>query len=321
MSTEQLRYAMEEAGLTAPLHLELDGRLHRFNGRDKPGSDRSSWYIGFDDRFPAAAFGDWAMGLRQTWQADIGRPLTAAERAEQHKRIAEAKKRAEAEQRRQWLDNRSRNADLWKRSHPLQPGDPVSLYLKSRGFILWPLPSCLRYHHALPYWQDGQHLGNFPAMVAELVNAKGEQVALHRTYLTKQGRKADVPQVRKVTAAAGPLTGCAIRLSEMTDGHLGVGEGVETALGAHFLSGLPVWATYSAGSLAAFQFPAGLQRLTVFSDNDPPDSQGRRAGQEAAQALQARAVAAGIKASILSPTIEGTDWADVWVSQREGVAA
>ena len=41
-------------------------------------------------------------------------------------------------------------------------GDPVTLYLKRRGIGgMWPLPACLRYHQALPYWDDGEVLGTF----------------------------------------------------------------------------------------------------------------------------------------------------------------
>ena len=57
-------------------------------------------------------------------------------------------------------------------------------------------------------------------------------VALHRTYLTADGRKADVPSVKKLTGAAGPLAGACIPLHKPARGCIGIAEGIETALAA-----------------------------------------------------------------------------------------
>ena len=71
-------------------------------------------------------------------------------------------------------------------------------------------------------------------------------------------------------------------------------------------------AAYSAGNLAAWQWPASVQRLVIFADND-------RAGREGADTLRARALSAGIGCEVLTPSDEGADWCDVWV-QRGAVA-
>jgi DNA primase len=80
-------------------------------------------------------------------------------------------------------------------------------------------------------------------------------------------------------------------------------------LGAWCLSGVPTVAAYCADNLAAWQWPAGVQRLLIFADHD-------KAGSRAADTLLSRAVKAGLQASVLTPTEPGDDWADVWAAHR-----
>jgi len=133
-------------------------------------------------------------------------------------------------------------------------------------------------------------------------------LALHRTYLSRDGRKADLPTVKKLTGTAGPLTGACIPLFKPRAGVLGIAEGIETALAAWCASAVPVVAAYSAGALAAWRWPQGLQRIVVFADFD-------KAGQEAADSLRARALAAHLPCEVLTPTTEGADWCDVWAGR------
>ncbi len=133
-------------------------------------------------------------------------------------------------------------------------------------------------------------------------------MALHRTYLTADGRKADVPTVKKLTGAAGPLAGACIPLHMPAHGVIGVAEGIETALAASQASAVPTVAAYCAGALAGYLWPAGVRRLVVFADAD-------KAGREAAAALRARALAARLRCEVLTPTAEGADWCDVWAAR------
>ena len=56
----------------------------------------------------------------------------------------------------------------------------------------------------------------------------------------------------------GSVADAAVRLYAMPDdGHLGVAEGIETAIAAHDLFGTPVWAALSADGLARFRWPDG----------------------------------------------------------------
>ena len=116
-----------------------------------------------------------------------------------------------------------------------------------------------------------------------------------------------------ITPAAGLLRGTHIPLHQPADGAVGIGEGIETSLAACLASGLPTVAAYSAGNLAAWQWPTGARRLVIFGDHD-------KAGAEASDTLRARALAAGLRVQTLTPETPGRDWADVW-SAREGAYA
>jgi len=177
-----------------------------------------------------------------------------------------------------------------------------------------PLPGLLRFHPAVPYWHGVKKLGTFAAMVAPVLAPDGPTVALHRTFLTTEGRKAAVPSPKKLTRAAGPLAGACIPLHKPVRGAIGIAEGIETALAAWCASGMPTVASYCAGNLAAWEWPPGVQRLVIFADAD-------KAGREAADTLRARALAAGLRVDVLTPTDPGTDWCDVWSARDLAPAA
>lgn len=283
------------------------GIWQRFATSDRRG-DTAGWCKLFAD-LRGGVFGCHRAGISETWSAVDRSSLTRAERAALAAQVMKAAAEREAQQRQQWAANAQRSAELWAQCVPLTPGDPATTYLKNRGFGgALPLPACLRLHPALAYWHEGQKVGTFPAMVAPVVAPDGRKVALHRTYLHADGRKADVPSVRKLTGASGPLAGACIPLFKPAHGCIGIAEGIETALAASCASGVPTVAAYSAGNLAAWQWPAGVRRLVIFADHD-------RAGIKAAESLQGRAIRAGLQASVMMPTDAGADWCDVWADR------
>ena len=86
------------------------------------------------------------------------------------------------------------------------------------------------------------------------------------------------------------------------DGHLGIAEGIETALSAQAIFNVPTWAALSADGLRRWQWPAGVKRVTIFADAGD-------AGLQAASDLAERLKAAGIANAIVSP-LHGDDFND-----------
>ena len=286
------------------------GRFHRFSTSGRR-NDSAGWCKLFDD-LRGGVFGCYRQGIRETWSAIDRYTLTREQRIALARQVMAATIEREAQQRRQWTENAQRLVQVWAQCEPLTTGDPVALYLRRRGLAdVWPLPDVLRLHPALPYWHDAKALGTFPAMVAPIVAPDGRTVALHRTYLTADGRKADVPTVKKLSAAAGPLAGACVPLQKPERGCIGIAEGIETALAAWCASGVPTVAAYCAGNLAAWRWPAGIQRLVIFADSD-------KAGREAADTLRARACSRQLSCVVMTPSDDGADWCDVW-AQREAV--
>jgi putative DNA primase/helicase len=139
-------------------------------------------------------------------------------------------------------------------------------YLSTRG--LWPLPSgcSLRAHPTVQYFEDGNLTGRYPALVADVTDSAGELVTVHVTYL-ESGQKLEARAPRKLLGGLTGHDGCAVRL--MPAGEvLGVAEGIETALSAAAIDGVPVWAALNATLLAKFDPPPGVKTLRIYADRD-----------------------------------------------------
>lgn len=192
---------------------------------------------------------------------------------------------------------------VWEGARPVVLGDPVWRYL-NRRLGIDTVPAGVRLHPRLRYTgAGGEDLGRFPAMVARLRYPDGRPASIHRTYLTDSGDKAPVPAVKKIMAGK-PLNTAAVRLSP-AGRHLGIAEGIETALAASARFGTPVWAATNAVLLESWVPPAGVERVLIAGDNDASYT-----GQAAAFALAKRLVRDGLAVEVRIPEGVDSDWCD-----------
>jgi len=169
-------------------------------------------------------------------------------------------------------------------------------YLRARGLADPGSPDLL-FHPDLP---DFDSRRGWPGLIALPRLANGDRApGIHRTFLLDDG-SAKAPAGKKML---GSVAEAAVRLFAMPeDGHLGVAEGIETALAAHVLFGTPVWAALSADGLARFQWPGGTTRITIYADAGD-------AGRQAAATLSDRLNRADIPNEIVVP-LHGDDFND-----------
>jgi hypothetical protein len=228
------------------------------------------------------------------------------------KKAADAERRKASQRTAQWL---------WDIANPDPSPMTVARYLLSREIDLsrlGGLPACLRFTpHARHYGSNF----DMPAMVAAIVGPSGEHLATHLTFLNAScsGKAALDPD----KIIVGSPSGGAIRLFPMpSDGVLGLAEGIESALSAAELHGLPVWATANTSVMGAFEPPAGMTRAVIFADRDEINRGGYRAGHRAAMKLARRLSSAGIACAIKYPTDGLKDFNDALaVAKRKARAA
>lgn len=207
----------------------------------------------------------------------------------------------------------------WDTALVVTSGDPVDRYVRSRVPQLKDVPADIRFHPRMGYWDqpevrggDPIFRGYFAAMVVRGFNAAGELVQIHKTYLTPDGRKADVANQKKTDSGIGSNS-FALRIGVPTGDTLGVCEGIETGLAASVLDGCPVWPCHSSSIMANFEVPlefkGQVRKIIIYADSDPLKN-GHRAGSEAAAKLAASLRTQGYRSLIVRPAKIG-DFADL----------
>lgn len=187
----------------------------------------------------------------------------------------------------------------------------VECYLQSRGITIAPPPS-LRFHASV-WHKDARTFG--PAMVGAVQGLNGNIIAVHRTWLKRDGSgKADFNPVKK---GMGPWSGGHIRLAARGS-VLAVAEGIETALSVMMAKPeLPCWSAMSLGNLGA-AVPDEVREVVICADNDGADKD--RALHEGILARCATALKERGKQVRIAYPPRGKDFND-WLQQlrREAV--
>lgn len=177
---------------------------------------------------------------------------------------------------------------IWCAAGPAK-GTVVETYLRARGITL-AAPDSLRFHPTLQH-PDGW---SGPAMIAAVSDASGEIVAIHRTYL--------LARLKTDKRMLGPCGSNAVWLAR-PGRVIAVAEGIETALSAMQMQGLPTWAALSASGLQNIKLPRGITEVIICADGDA-------AGRAGAQALARRLICEGRTARIRQAP-DGKDFNDV----------
>ena len=183
---------------------------------------------------------------------------------------------------------------LWSGASPIA-GTPAERYLARRG-LRSGTPE-LRYHPRTPH--GPRPLTVFRPAIVAAVRAESGLVAVHRTFLDiRRGGLAPFGEPR---CGLGRFGTGAVRLGGSAS-RLGLAEGIETALSATALFGLPCWATLGTERFRLVALPPQVTELLLFLDHD--------AGGRRAEAL-ARETFAHLSVEAHYPHREGADWNDV----------
>ncbi|MDF0490160.1 toprim domain-containing protein [Sphingomonas sp. H39-1-10] len=156
---------------------------------------------------------------------------------------------------------RARARELWDEAQPIATGI-ADRYLLSRGLEM--RPAALRFHPRTPFG-PGRYPRRRPSILAAVAEP-GRFTGLQRIPLEPDGSglARDLPEPKR--GLARPLGG-AVQLFRPGP-ILGLAEGVETAMSAAFLLGIPVWAALGAERLHQIIIPRMVERLLLLPDND-----------------------------------------------------
>lgn len=186
-------------------------------------------------------------------------------------------------------------AALWRESFAIH-GTLGARYLRGRA-IGAPFPPSLKFH---PECRDGPF--RRPALIAArtMLATPDQVVSVQRTFLARD-RSGKAP-VREAKKSLGACKGGGVVLGEI-GATLLVAEGVETALSAAALFGLPAVATLGAAHTRRLMVPVSVREIVIAADND-------NAGRAAAEALAARLRKEGRSVRVESPPVAFKDFND-----------
>jgi putative DNA primase/helicase len=144
-------------------------------------------------------------------------------------------------------------------------------------------------------------------MLARVDGPDGEFVAVHRTWLRPDGRKAELQWPKK---SMGLIRGAAVRLAPAAP-LLVVGEGIENALTVIVATGLPAWSAVSKSGFEGLLLPAEVREVVIVADHDANGG-----GELAARRAGERWAAEGRRVRLALPPEQGQDANDLLRGKR-----
>ena len=279
---DAFRQEIEKAGLTPPVPIIADGKLHRFASNGDRADD-AGWYVLYGDGLPAGSFGDWRSGLKQNWCVKSDRQMSATEREEHRTRLERARQQREADERLRHVDAAQRAQAIWNEAAPATGQHP---YLQKKGIG----PHGVRVARV----DDGD-------LLIVPVTIDGTMTSLQFIY----GGGA------KRFLRNGAIKGGAYTIGDLTETTpVLLCEGFATGASLYEATGLPVVVAFSAGNLTPVAEQLRQQcptvTLVVCGDNDLSGT-GQRAAREASEA---------VRGVVALPEEQGQDFNDVHVQRR-----
>ncbi|AUX69558.1 virulence protein [Porphyrobacter sp. HT-58-2] len=190
---------------------------------------------------------------------------------------------------------------LWQSATAIT-GSPAERYLTERGVMS--ASNQLRYLDRTPLGPRSA-VQFLPAMLAAVTTDSGI-IAIHRTFL--ESVPARLARFDRPKRALGSLGCGAVRLAPPVQGCLGLAEGIESALSATQLFGIPCWATLGNERFGLVAIPESVRELYLFIDNDAggtlAEERARKAHAAPDRVIHSRA-----------PASLGLDWNDELTSQ------
>lgn len=294
--------AMLGAGITPPVEIIADGKLHRFHIEGHRHGTQNGAYVLHRDGKPAGWFQDFKSGISGTWKAGGGRwHLDEATR----RQIEEDRRKRQAETEARYLKRAYQARILWSRAKPCTE----HLYLSRKSVSSYGLRLA-----DWPKWlesPDGWRKIIIPgALLVPLFDETG-------TLWNLQGIFPEIhPELgRDKDFLGGRKAGLFFAIGAASD-TVRIAEGYATGATIHETTGDRVFVAFDAGNLPAVALavrklhPAA--RIVVCADNDR-HTQGNPGVTKARQA--ALAVGGFVAIPDFPEGSTGTDWND-W--HREG---
>jgi len=310
-------YILSEYGLALVGDIKADGAFHYLaTSDDRKGHKPFRYCVHLDDP-PNVYFNDLKRGFHGTWYPESQQPLNPAER-EQRRREIEAHR---AKRERETIERHFKRAQ-WavKRWESARPADDNHPYLRKKGVSAHGL-------RILPFWEkriypdnggDGTHFEIIRVENTLLIPMRDLSGKLWNVQAIFPEKHLIGDEERDKDFLPGArVSGLCHWLGPRTE-TVCLAEGLATGTTIHEASGYRVFVCFSAGNLVhvAQAVRAALPdaRIVVCADNDLPDKNGRRAGQEKANE------AAGLVGGFVAlPPIEKMDFNDFAAMMREAI--